>query len=197
MRYWERRRRLARSMDEGNRREAGRQDRGNRDGDDPINMNCPSSILSPFRGSISRQSTLARSIAQIVQIPPMRSPFPLLAPWGNKNWPPSMKMKKLKIFWNKTGSMGCKWSSLNAPGTENPLSHSILKLDEPPFPLLAWGNKNWPPRMKVKKLEIFWNKMDSMGCKWSSLNTPGTENPLSHSILKLDESPFPIISPLG
>ena len=27
------------------------------------------------------------------------------------------------------GIMGCKRSSLNAPGTENPLSHSILKLD--------------------------------------------------------------------
>ena len=36
-----------------------------------------------------------------------------------------------------------------------------------------------------------------MDCKWSSLNAPGTENPLYHSILKLDESPFPIISPLG
>ena len=26
---------------------------------------------------------------------------------------------------------------------------------------------------------------------------PGTETPLSHTILKLDELPFPIISPLG
>ena len=25
-------------------------------------------------------------------------PFQLLALWGNKNWPPSMKVKKLKIF---------------------------------------------------------------------------------------------------
>ena len=40
-----------------------------------------------------------------------------------------MKLKKLKIFWNKMGSMGCKCSSLNAPGTENPLSHSILKME--------------------------------------------------------------------
>ena len=38
---------------------------------------------------------------------------------------------------------------------------------------------------------------DSEGCKWSSLNAPGTETPLSHSILKLDEFPFPIIGPLG
>ena len=66
------------------------------------------------------------------------------------------------------------------------------------FPLLALlGNKNWPPSMKVKKLKIFWNQMGVMGCTWSRLNAPGTENPLSHPILKLDEFPFPIISPLG
>ena len=33
-----------------------------------------------------------------------------------------------------------------------------------------------------------------MGCKWSSLNAPGTGNPLSHSVLGLDEFPFPIIT---
>ena len=109
-----------------------------------------------------------------------------------------MKVKKLKIFWNKMGSMGCKWPSLNAPGIENPLPHSILKLDESPFPLLAfWGNKNKPPSMKVKKLENLYNKMGLMGCKWPSLNAPGTEKVHSQSILELGDSPFPIISPLG
>ena len=128
----------------------------------------------------------------------MNPPFPLLALWGNKNWPPSMKLKKLKIFWNKMGSMGCKWSSLNAPGTENPLSHSILKLDESPFPLLAlWGNKNWPPSMKVKKLVNYQNKSCSKGCQWSRLNAPGTQTHLSHPILELGELPFPIIGPLA
>ena len=63
--------------------------------------------------------------------------FPLLAPLGNKNWPPSMKVKKLKIFCHKMGSMGCKWSSLHAPGTQTPLSHPILKLDEFPFPIIG------------------------------------------------------------
>ena len=29
--------------------------------------------------------------------------------------------------------MGCKWSSLDAPATENPLSHSVLKFEEFPF----------------------------------------------------------------
>ena len=39
--------------------------------------------------------------------------------------------------------------------------------------------------------------MGSKGCKRSSLNVPGTETPLSHPILKLDELPFPIISRRG
>ena len=66
------------------------------------------------------------------------------------------------------------------------------------FPLLAlWGNKNWPPSMKVKKVENFQNKSGLKGCKWSSLNAPGTEYPLSHPVLKLSTFHFPIIVPLG
>ena len=63
--------------------------------------------------------------------------------------------------------------------------------------LTLWGNKNWPPSMKVKKVEKFQDKMGLRGCKWSSLNAPGTENPLSHPLFGLDEFPFPIIGPLG
>ena len=40
-------------------------------------------------------------------------------------------------------------------------------------------------------------KLVLMGCKWSSLNSPGTQSCHSHSIVELDDSPFPIISPLG
>ena len=49
--------------------------------------------------------------------------FPLLALWGNKNWLPSMKVKKLEKFQNKMGLKSCKWSSLNAPDTQTPVSH--------------------------------------------------------------------------
>ena len=60
-----------------------------------------------------------------------RIPFShLLAIWGNKNWPPIMKVKKLETFQNKCGLKGCIWSSLSAPGTRNPLSHPILNLGE-------------------------------------------------------------------
>ena len=148
----------------------------------------------------------------------LNSLFPLLALWGNKNWSPSMKVKKLTFFLNKSGLKGCKWSRMDAPGTGNPLCHSILKLGEFPFPiywpsgvlriglpvwkrkswktfktkvaqrvangpdwmslalkplcliqfwswlnslfplLALWGNKNWSPSMKVKKMENFRTK---------------------------------------
>ena len=51
--------------------------------------------------------------------------------------------------------------------------------------------------MKVQKLGNFGNKSGLTGCKWSSLNAPGTQTPLSHPILKLGEFPFLSISPLG
>ena len=63
--------------------------------------------------------------------------------------------------------------------------------------LALWGNKNWPPSMKVKKLEIFQKVRGAKGCKWSSLDASGTQTPLSHPFLELDELPFPIIGPLG
>ena len=63
----------------------------------------------------------------------MNSLFPLLDLWGNKNWPPSMKVEKMETFHNKCGLMGCKWFSLNTPGTETALTHPILKLDKFPF----------------------------------------------------------------
>ena len=61
------------------------------------------------------------------------SPFPLMALWGNKKWLPSMKVKKLEKFGNKSGLTGCKWPSLNAKCTESPLTHPFLELGEFPF----------------------------------------------------------------
>ena len=55
-----------------------------------------------------------------------------------------------------------------------------------PSPL--WGNKKWPPRIKVKKLEIFCNKMDLT--TWSNLNAQGTEWDTFPS-LRWDISIFP------
>ena len=105
-----------------------------------------------------------------------------------------MKVKKLEKFQNKMGLKGCKWSSLNAPGTETPQSHPYWELGDSPFPLLAlWGNKIGLPSMKVKKFEKFQNKIGLKGCKWSSLNAPGTETPQCHPYWELGEFPFLIM----
>ena len=42
-------------------------------------------------------------------------------------------VKQIGNTQNKMGSKGSKWSSLNAPGTQSPLYHPILKLDEISF----------------------------------------------------------------
>ena len=67
----------------------------------------------------------------------MNSLFFILVLWGNKNWPPSMKMKKMETFHIKCGLMGCPRSSLNTPGTGNTQHHPILKLGEFPFPIIT------------------------------------------------------------
>ena len=86
----------------------------------------------------------------------------------------------------------------NASGTQTLYLIHFLGRKNLLFPLLAFlGNKNWAPSMKVKKLEFFPSKGGLMGCKWSNLNTLGTENPLSHPPFGLEELPFPNIGPLG
>ena len=82
--------------------------------------------------------------------------FPLLALWGNKKWLPSMKMKKMENFQNKMGFVGCKWTSLNAPGIMIHLHRPILELGDYQFPLLAlWVNNKWLPNMKIKNMVNF------------------------------------------
>ena len=44
-----------------------------------------------------------------------------------------------------------------------------------------------------RKVEKFRAKISLTGCKWSSLNAPSTETPVSHSLL--GEFPFPIFNP--
>ena len=98
---------------------------------------------------------------------------------------------------NKMGLNDYKWSTLNAPDTQNQLSHPYLELGELPFLLALWGNKNWPLSIKVREMENCQNKMGLKGCKWSSLNAQGTENHLTNPYLKLSDFPFLTISPVG
>ena len=48
-----------------------------------------------------------------------------------------MKVKKLQKYQNKSGLMGRKWSSLNAPGSETHMSHAVFELEEFPFPIIG------------------------------------------------------------
>ena len=49
----------------------------------------------------------------------------------------------------------------------------------------------------MRQIEISWKKLGLHGCKWSSLNASGTENPLSRSDLEFEKLPYLTISPLG
>ena len=60
-------------------------------------------------------------------------PFPIISLWGNKNGLPSMKVKEFENVQSETGLKGCKWSSLNTPGTETHQNHLYWKLEEFPF----------------------------------------------------------------
>ena len=121
-------------------------------------------------------------------------------PWAQLGGRSHMMSANFWDFFSKSvHSKTSTWYIANSHQDEKfPPLWASSKVDESPFQLFAlWGNKNWPPSMNLKKLKIFLNKMGSTGCKWSSLNAPGTENPWSHPILRLEEFPFPIIGPLG
>ena len=63
-----------------------------------------------------------------------KSPFShyILTLWGNKNWPPSLKREIFVNSQNISGLKGSNWSTLNAPDTQTPLSHSVLELENLP-----------------------------------------------------------------
>ena len=85
----------------------------------------------------------------------MNVPFLVLALWDNKNWPPSMKVKKLE---KNSESGRCK-KAANGPIWRPKVLETICLIQfwgwkNSTFTILALrGNKNWPPSMKVEKLE--------------------------------------------
>ena len=119
------------------------------------------------------------------------SPLSLLALWGNKKWPPSMKVQQIENYQNKMGLKGCNWSSMNAPCTQTPLSHPFQESGDFPFLtiLALWSNKNLPPSIKMRQIENSQIKMGIKGRKWSSLNAPVSQLPsLTHF---WSDFPFP------
>ena len=53
------------------------------------------------------------------------------------------------------------------------------------------------PQYESVKVAKIWELKWLNGLQMVQFDAPGTENPLSYSVLKLEEFPFPIIDPLG
>ena len=53
----------------------------------------------------------------------------LFAHWGLGH----RQLRQIKNYQKKIGSKSCHWSDLNAPGTQTPLSLSVLELEICPF----------------------------------------------------------------
>ena len=85
------------------------------------------------------------------------------------------------------------------PQAPKPLClNSVLKLGDFPFLISSLGsNKNWPPNTKVKKIEIFQNKMGLKGCIWSSFNAIGTQTPCLIHFRNWDNSIFSLLALWG
>ena len=110
----------------------------------------------------------------------------------------SEKMGNIPHRQNAFHLNGCKSSTSNVIGPQTPCLFLFWNWENSPFSILGlWGKKNWPPSIKVNQIENSQNKMGLKGCKWSSLKAPGTQTPLSHSLLELGKLPFLSISHLG
>ena len=102
-----------------------------------------------------------------------------------------MKNKKVEHFWDKISLTGCKWSNLNAPRSETPVSHSLL--GDSLFPIFSpccflssslWGNKELSlPLWKVKSWKFFGTKWAQQAANGPVSLTPSTETPVFHSLL--------------
>ena len=119
--------------------------------------------------------------------------------WGDKNWP-------LQYEGEEVGKFG-KWNwcnRLQMVQFECP-RHSIprfsLRLGDFHFPIfclpLSGLIRIGLSSMKVKMLKNLENRIVLTGCKWSSLNTPGTQSPVSHSGWEISIFPFSAFLSLG
>ena len=96
----------------------------------------------------------------------MYSLFSLLGLWGKKNWRPNLNRYKLKIArtkWAKKAANGQVWMLHSL----KPLGLIFLWNWMISFSYCwpSWGNKNWPPSMKMGQIVYCQNKMDFKGCK--------------------------------
>ena len=89
--------------------------------------------------------------------------FWILALWGNKNWLPSMKKQKLKIFWSKSDPNGLQMVQLECPRHRKPTVSFFFGVGRIPF------SHYWPSGViricsSVWKLKS-WNLFQQNGLK--------------------------------
>ena len=94
-----------------------------------------------------------------------------------------MKVKKFEKFQNKIGSKGCKWSSLNAPGTETPVSpfHPNWENFFSHFMTCGCGLTSMRLNQYVEQ------KLERNQLKWYGLNAPRHSFNVFNSFLFLPE----------
>ena len=63
-------------------------------------------------------------------------------------------MGKLEDFQSEMGLKGCKSSIFNAPGTEIPLPHPILKLGDFCFLTIGFSSKKWNKEKDLEQHEL-------------------------------------------
>ena len=97
---------------------------------------------------------------------------------------------KLEIFLGQNQLYRLQVVQFECPRFWNP--YVSLTFQELPFPNFSpcsflpsslWGNKKWFILGGLgEKVEIFGDKISLTDCKWSSLNAPGSETPVSHPL---------------
>ena len=111
--------------------------------------------------------------------------------------------KKVELFWTIISLTSSKWSSLNAPWL---LKRSIFfwvipfsQFSAPAafFPPLSGVIRNGSSQYKGQEGGNFGNQNSLTGCNRSSLNAPGSETPVSHSLLGDYLFPFSAFLSLG
>ena len=109
----------------------------------------------------------------------------------------------MEIYWNKISLKGCKWSCLNALGSESPISHPLLKSFLSPFqPLLI---PSFLPTSGVIRIGLLWEAGPKVGnlleqnqfdrLQMVQLECPRVRNPSVSSTF--EEIHLPNISPSG
>ena len=117
------------------------------------------STETPVSHSLSNESFFSISA-------PAASFLPLSGVIRNRS--PSIKVRKRNFFWMKISSTDCKLSSLNAPGSETPVSHPVLENSFISFSAFLSPHgalRIGLSRMKSKKFRTFWTKISLKGYK--------------------------------